>query len=232
MKVTLRRALRALALTATLAGCAPLIAVPAHAEDPVTTAVELGEDTAALVTDTVADLARGCTPIVTSWDPIGVSYSPFIKNGSTYYKFTGGGIAHLNCSATYKVEARLSDVAPEPWGLWRGPRTPTVVTTANPKDSSYVDVPYVGPDAPVFRPAGQLTVHVEVFKRLSTGRYAKVYNGCNEWHYVVQPTVPLTLADPTKQSACAYDAAYLAFDTGDSVGVEAVEADSPEALAG
>lgn len=227
-----RAALRGLLLAAlcTFAVGVPLHA-PAYAEDPLITATELGQDSAALVVDTSTDLLAGCVPIVSSWTPLALNYSPFIKNNSTYYHETGGGIAHLNCPATYKVVARLSDTAPEPWRLRVGPVTPTVVTSRDPQDSSYVDVPYVGPDAPVLRPAGQVTVHVEVYRRLSTGRYAKVYNGCNEWHFVIQPTVPMTVSDPTQQSACAYDAAYLASDTVDGIS-QAVEPNSAEALAG
>lgn len=232
MRPLIRRGVRALALVTALAGCAPLIATPAHAEDPVTTAVELGEDSTALVTDSVADLARGCTPIVSSWDPVGVTFEPFIRNNSTYYRFTGGGTAHLNCSATYKIQTILSDTAPAPWNLRRGPWARSVQTTKNPSLSGVVEVPYVGPDAPVLRPAGQLTVHVEIYKRLSTTRYAKVYNGCNEWHYIVQPTVPLTVTDPTQQSACAYDGVHVLLDTAEASGVQVVEADSAEALAG
>jgi hypothetical protein len=103
--------------------------------------------------------------------------------------------------------------------------TPTVVTSRDPKDMGSVDVPYVGPDAPVLRPFGQVTVHVEVFKKLSTGRYGKIYNGCMEWRYVIVPPASVTVTDPSFQGACAYDAAFLAADTADAAGVDVVQND-------
>lgn len=232
MRKITKRALRGLAVVAAIAVASPLAATPANAEDPVTTAVELTEDTSALAVDSVLDLARGCTPVVTSWSPLPFTYTPFIRNNSTWYREVGGGVAHLNCTVPVKIQARLVDVSAPPFIPYRGGAVPTYVTSKNPQDSGSLEVPYVGPDAPILRPYGQVTVRVEVFRKLSTGRYAKVYNGCNEWHYVISPPASLTVTDPTSQSACA-NGTYELFDAADAVSAQgAVEADSPEALAG
>lgn len=225
-----RGALRALAIA--IAITTPPAAAPAHAEDPVTAAVELGEDTTALAVESALDVARGCTPIVTRWSPLPFNYAPFIRNNSTWYREVGGGIAHLNCTIPVRIQARLIDASAPPFLPYRGPVSPAYMTSKNPQDTGVVEAPYVGPDAPVLRPFGQITVRVEVFRKLSTGRYAKIYNGCNEWHYVISPPASLTVTDPTSQSACA-NGTYELFDAADMVSVEeVVEADSPEALAG
>ena len=207
MRTSLRHALRALAVATALATAVPL-AVPAHAED----VVPLAEDTVTFGLDTLYDAAKGCTPYVTTWSPTTMSATPFIRNSSTWYKIVGGGTAHLSCPASVKIVARVSDAAPEPWKLYVGEKSPTYTTSTRPTDTGYVNVPYVGPDAPVLRPAGQITVHVEVFRKLSTTRYAPVYFGCFEWTYVMQPAASLTVTDPTGVGFCKYDGAYAAQD--------------------
>lgn len=234
MTSRIRPLLRALSLATALAVAVPVLAAPAAADDALTTAVLLGEDTLALGGDTLADVARGCTPYVRSWTPKPLKPEPFIRNNSTWYKITGGGTAHMSCSASMKVMTRLIDVSVPPlFPTVIGRYSTAFVTSANPGGTGLVEVPYVGPDAGGIRPFGQITVRVEVYRRLSTGRYAQVHYGCMEWSYVMQPAMSLTVSDPSPQGGCKYGAALLAVDTADGVTYEAaLPADSAEALAG
>lgn len=214
------RRLRVAALTA---AALALLPITAHA-DPV---VDLATDTIASGVDAALDLQRGCTPIVTSWTPYALNgttpttyalvMTPHIKNTSTWYLENGGAIAHLSCTASVMIRARVSDVSTGvAFRTYRGSYTPTFVTSKDPRDTGTNDVPYFGPDAPVLRPYGQVTVHVEVFRKVSTGRYAALRSGCTEFHYLVQPAASFQQTDAVatydSQGACAYDAPYLVLD--------------------
>lgn len=239
MRHHLRRALNVLALTTALAAAAPLAAPAAHADDPVTTGIDLANDTVAIGTDTATDLLAGCVPTVTSWTPI---WNQPVANiagttGSTYYREVGGGTAHLNCSIPVKIIARVMDdaapLSPAPFRIYTSPPSPTYVTSRDPSDTATVNVPYYGPDAPVLRPYGHITVQVQVYRKLSTGRYAQIRYGCMEWEYLIQPAAALGATDPRTEGACAYDPMFLTSDTIDSIGQQAAVAwDSPEAMIG
>lgn len=219
MRHPLRRALGAALLAAALVGGA------ASAEDPATTAAHLAEDTVSGIEADVADLARGCNPVVLNWSPVPFKYTPFTTaNGSIYYRETGGGIAHLSCSAAVRIRARVSDDAVPPFGFKRGSYTNTYVTSKDPKDIGTVDVAYFGPDAPVMRPYGHVVVHVEVTRKLANGRYAPLRSGCKEWRYVLQPAASLLVTEPqlVSQGACAYDGAYAATDLVEAVSIQDV----------
>ena len=208
MRNPLRHAIRAVAVAAALTATVPLVTAPAQAQD----VVPLAEDVAALGLDTVYDAAKGCTPYVQKWSPTALTPTPFIRNNSTWYRHTGGGTAHLTCPASVKVVTRLSDFSVPPFLPRYGPKRTVFVTSSRPTGSGWVEAPYVGPDAPVLRPYGEITVHVEVFRKLSTGRYAPMYFGCMEWTYIVQPAASLTVTHPTEQGFCKYDGAYVAAD--------------------
>jgi hypothetical protein len=181
--------------------------------DPTT---DLVDDLATTVTDT-ATSAPYCPQYIKSWVPIWNQPTPFIRNGSTWYREVGGAAANLNCAERVQVRARVLDSAPYPFGPYKGGRYDTPYTGKSPSGTGSVDVPYYGPDAPVIRPAGQITVHVEIWRYLSNGRLAPVQEGCMEYYYIIQPAASLTLTDPRPlgQGACAFDAAFLALDAID-----------------
>jgi hypothetical protein len=228
MRKSLRQAVRTLALTTALAACAPLIAIPAYAEDPQTTGVAAVDDAAALGTDTAADLLAGCFPFVRKWEPIfTVTPLPPTANGSVYYREEGGGIAHLSCSAPLRWVTRMMDdvgqLSPVPYRVYKNSQASEGTTDA-PRATAVVSVPYVGPDAPVVRPFGHVTVQVMVYRKLSTGRYAEIRSGCMEWVYVIQPTTHVTSTDPREQGTCGYDPIFLAADTLDGQGLDDLSA--------
>ena len=217
-------------LVALLAACAlGALAAPAAADDPISAAHRVADDGAAYATDVTERVAAGCRPFVLDWTPEPLEMKPFIMNDSTYYRITGGGTAHLSCSTAVRIQARLADISAPVYRQAFGGMSPRYLTSRDPMDTGYVDVAYFGPDAPVVRPFGQATVHVEVYRKLANGRYSTISNGCMEWRYVVQPAASLTVSDPTAKGACAYGAAFLAADTVDAAGVDVVQESDPEA---
>lgn len=230
MRKYLRSTVRVVAVATALATALPLAAAPAHADD----IVPLAEDVVALGLDTVSDLARGCTPHVREWTATPFSSTAFVRNNSVWYKHASGGTAKLSCPASVKAVTRLSDFSAPGYPWARGPKTTTYATGSSITGNSWVEAPYVGPDAPILRPYGEVTVHVEVFRKLSTGRYAPVYFGCMEWTYLVQPAASLTVTDPRNQGLCKYDGLYTALDYIEGLdpqtllgGGEAIEIDVP-----
>ena len=215
MNTRLRRAFGVVVLAAALT------APTAHADDPIRTSIELAEDGAATVVDSALDVVRGCTPIVKSWTPKPLTFVPLTPtaNGSIYYRETGGGTAHLSCAAPVLIRARISDDSvPAAYRSYRSVYSSLYVTSANPSRSASVAVPYFGPDAPIMRPFGHVVVHVEVFRRLSTGRYGPIRFGCMEWEYLLQPAASIVVDDPRKdQGACRYDAMYAVEDGLDGI---------------
>ena len=63
-------------------------------------------------------------------------------------------------------------------------------------------MPYIGPDAPGVRPFGTITAHMEVWAKLSTGRYAKIPDHCTEVYYLFESNV----ANPGQTLKAPYDA--------------------------
>lgn len=194
----------------------PVILGSAHA-DPV---VELADDTAATVTDTLADLLAGCSPAGKSWTPIDLTFTPSpTPNGSIYYRETSGGKVDLGCAGTGKIVVRIRDDigVPGPQSRLGREFTTSFTNSRYPSGTGYVDVPYFGPDALVIRPFGKVTVNVKVYRKLSTGRYAPIPNGCMEWHYLLQPAASIVQTLPTG-GPCAYSAVFLAEDAAAGIG--------------
>lgn len=189
-----------------------LLVAPASADDPLTTINDLATDTVALGTDSVADALRGCTPMVRGWSPNALRVEgPLVgsgTNGTVSYRVAGGGTAHLNCATRVKMRALVTDSSIPPHPTYSSGFTTVVTTSANPSANATVTVPYYGVDGGA-RPWGYITVRAEVYRRLSSGRYAPMPYGCREWHYVLQPAASLVITDPTAHGACAHGATDL-----------------------
>lgn len=194
-----------------------LLMSPATADDPLTTITDLGADTVTFGTDSVADAVSGCTPVVRSWSPNELRFEGrFTSGGTVFYDITGGGTAHLNCAARVKIRARVSDASVPPNPTYTSPYSTVFTTNANPSANATVTVPYVGIDGAA-RPWGYITVRAEVFRRLSSGRYAPMPYGCMEWRYTLVPAASLLLSDPFNQGPCVHDNSDLAAELVDGI---------------
>ncbi len=192
-------------LAAAFAACA-LAPTGAHADD-LSDAIN---DGIAEVTDTATDLLAGCSPAVTNWTPLWETPTAFIRNNSTWYREKAGGIAHLSCKASVKMVVRVVDDSVPPFAIYQDRPTTTFVTNKDPAATDTNEVPYFGPDAPVLRPYGHITVHVEVFRKLSTGRYSKIRFGCMEFVYIFVAATGSVVTDNRESGACTYDAVLIA----------------------
>lgn len=233
MNRQLRRALRAVSLTTALSVAATLVAPSARADDipafeiatddTAAPVVDLADDGVATVLDTVDAAVRRCDPVVRTWRNIWYKPVPFTTaNGSTWYTERGGAEAQLSCSATVRIQAWIFDESAPGFQRFRDDSGWLSSTGTRPSAVASVDVPYVGVDAPVLRPYGQVTIRVEVVRQLPTGRYSLIKNGCVEYYFLHQPAIGVTEPDPTRydpvgSAECPSAAKTLAYDALDNV---------------
>lgn len=237
----LRRALRAVSVTAALSMAATLAVPAAHADDvpaviqtgggdgTTATTADLTDDSLATVTDSLDTVARGCVPYVYEWDSIWKDPARYTTaNGSVWYRETGGASPRIICPAAVRLRAWIMDETvpngERVWDTYISRIEQKFSTSATPSIVASVDVPYEGIDAPGVRPYGQVTGHVEVHRRLSTGRYEMLRNGCVEFYLLHQPSIGLTQSDPTKNEGygfgpCPSTAKVALYDADDNIGV-------------
>lgn len=249
MRRHVKGGLRAVALASALTTAAALAAPAAHADEPVPAPVEvttddaptasIGEavdDTLATTTDVLDGAAAGCLPYVHSWQHIWKTPTRYTTaNGSVWYRESGGATPRIICPGTVRLTAYVMDetaTSPVVWHTYRGKTAEVFSSGAYPSIIASVDVPYTGWDAadvlvvgdtPLPRPYGQVTVRVEVERRLSTGRYSMLPNGCMEFYYLIQPEAGFAYSpDPTRgesATSCYSKPKTLAYDTLDNTGL-------------
>ena len=240
MHRTLRRGLRAITLTAVLATtfeftCSPVT----YAEDTLTATnvAEALDDGVATTIDALDTVAKGCVPYVYEWthivnDPVRL---PTKANGSIWYRESGGAKARIICPVAVRLSAYVMDettTSPIVWPTVVGKVGEVFSSAPTPSVVALADVPYEGLDAtdgpviggtvPGIRPYGQITVHVEVHRRLSTARYSPITNGCVEFYYLHQAQLGTFVSDPTRGGGygfgpCPATAKIAAFDTLDNI---------------
>lgn len=205
MNRTLQRALRVVALTAAITAAAPLAATAALADTGVDVpSVDVSTDTDVPQTnvigdttieglDLVQDAATGCaaTPVIDPDPPFAYEQvPPPAGSSSIYYRessqatFTVGG----SCRAGVKVQVCLTDGSIPTWRVYRrcrGSEATGRTVTAKVEQ----DVPYVGPDAGIVRPYGDINVTILAWNKRSDGRYPTTPTRCMSFHLAFEPAV-------------------------------------------
>jgi hypothetical protein len=199
------------ALASALVVAAPVLAGAAHADDPVATVTDSADEGVAVANDLLA----GCTPVVSEWQSDAFTMTPYMRGASTWYKEISGATAVVNCSTAYRVRSRIIDTSVPPFVPYAGGWSTDYYTGKRPHGDARNDVPYFGPDAPGVRPVGNITVHVELARKVGRRTYLPVANGCIEFNYVAEPSIGFIYG--TIGGACEFDAAFALLDAKDSV---------------
>jgi hypothetical protein len=211
---TLRRVLHAAALSTALTMVAPLAATAAHADgDPATVVTsppgpqttdptapgvptvdapgnDVLDDATIEGLDLVTDAASGCLPsqVITPHFAYAETAPP-PGSSSTYYRESGTGTFTVggSCRAGVKIVVCLTDASLPAWRIYRkcaGDENPTGRTV---DATAAQDVPYLGPDAGIVRPFGDITLRIRAWNKRSDGRYSASPVKCLTVTYVFNP---------------------------------------------